>query len=96
MSGNVVAGLVKDNDKRHMVAATAIAVHLFQDDEVREVGSSCYPEEGPDYENMVNEIDFALSLDNICALNIGGIRKVVSKYGILEPSREHPSSRHRF
>jgi hypothetical protein len=89
MNSNGLKELVEDTDKRHMVAAAAIAVHLFQDDVSTE---RLYPVQSDKYENMVSEMRFALPLDAEIDETIGGreggIKKLVSRYGILEPNRE--------
>jgi hypothetical protein len=92
MNSNGLKELVEDTDKRHMVAAAAIAVHLFQDD-VSQKGR-CYPDQSDEYEQMVSEMSFALPLHAEIDGSIGGskgcIEKLVSRYGILEPNIESP------
>lgn len=83
MRSNGLQKLMKDPDHRHLVAAAALAVHLFQ---ARTQDS--FPADDAKYEEMARKMDFALPLAADMKDNDVSVKRIVSKYGLLEPNYE--------
>ena len=81
MRSNGLEKLVNNPNRRHRVAAAALAVHLFQGR-----ASENFPENKDDYERKALDMDFVLTFAEDIIKNGGQVKRIVSKYGLLEPN----------
>jgi hypothetical protein len=71
------------------IAIYDIRLLLLQSQSIcTKIGDNLYPTDCTAFEKLVSNMSFSLTLNPAVAESTGGIKKLVSKYGLLEPNRE--------